>query len=277
MVKRRAAKKESGRDGFLSTAPAALIRHHGRISNGQQLLGRLLTSPGMNSAWGLLSKYVEGKDWPSSYYANPYMQLWSAIIRIRQASRAPRKTQKQIDDELKEIQGYAQKLRDAIVDPDREGRRPRNLPPKTGARFDYPRVHEYFPDDVMKINMRAISLQDDAWEKAAGNGPVRAAIADRLLTIWPQLSEVLDQLIDNIRRERGREKAAVSYVLRRRKKKSGDDLTPERFFVIGVVTDLKQRFGVERQTAIAIAASIAAAISGEHITTEFVTKAMRGR
>lgn len=232
----------------------------------------------MNDTWTTLSPYVDRKGWQPSqgYYSNPYIQLWSEICTLLLKARRRTKTKAEIDDDLNKIEECAKTLRDAIVDPDRTNFRwPRGAAAKTGARFDYLSLYEYFPAEVMKINMQAIPLPDEAWEAVRGDGMARANIAGRLLPIWPSLSEVLDELLAKIQRERDAERANIPVVQRRRKKKSGDDLTPQRFFVIGVVSHLEQRLGVERKKSEAIAAAIATATLGEDIPTDFVSKAMR--
>lgn len=263
---------------FLNAAPSPLIRHYGRITNGRERLERLLTLPQMNDVWVTLSPYVARRGWKPSdgYYGDPYIQLWSEICHLLLNARKKKKTQAELDDDLEKIEEYAKKLRHAIVDPDRTNVHwSRDAAAKTGARFDYVPLYEYFPAEVMKINMQAIPLPDDAWAAAQGDGPGRAHIAGCLLPIWPTLSEVLDELLARIQRERDAERATTPVVQRRRKNKSGDDLTPQRFFVIGVVSHLEQRLGVERKKSAAIAAAIATATLGEDIPTDFVSKAMR--
>ncbi len=268
---------------YLSTAPAALIRHHGQSSNGKEILGRLLTqtrNTKMERAWTIVSSHINAQDQKRSHIAspnNPYRRLWSEIGMLLIKSRRPQKALLDLDRDLHEIEKLATALRDKIIDPDRTGQPwPRTAEPKTGARFDYPLLYEYFPAEVMKLNMQNIPLPDDAWEQANDMG--RADIAHRLLCTWPTLSEVLDELLAKIKQERTKENERKRPVKRDRKTGGDASNRRERYFVVELAQYLERAFQMNRKTeSIPVTAAIAAAVFNQKVLNDFVRHALRGR
>lgn len=277
-MKVKAIEKQQGENAYLKTAPETLIRFYNPTMNGAKIMERLLTKRQMAEAWEILSSHInanEERAHRDSYGLNPYHLLWGEIGTTLLNSRRAEKTKEEIDFDLKKIEQYATDLRNAIIDPDRTDRRwSRTAAPKTGARFDYLYLYNYFPAEVMKLNMQCIPLQDDAWEKA--DVMERWSIADRLLRIWPHLSEVLDELIAKVRQERKKEKERVRPVTRDRKTSGGASNKKERYFVVQIAHYLERTFQLDRKTeSIPVTAAIAAAVFNQKVLHDFVGKALK--
>lgn len=263
---------------FLDSAPASLRYLYSITGVGKDKLHRLLTDRAMAKAWTILAGQA-GSTFRNQRFSvrspnEPYRRLWANIVQLLLSK--PERKPSEIAAELNDIMKNAKALRQAIVDPDRDRHpRPRSLPSKTGARFDYRPLYEYFPQQVMRINMQGASLRDDAWAKA--DDLERSSIAYRLLLAWPTFSEVLDELIAHIERERARESSRRRSVKRERKARSGDSTTKDRSLVVGLTEYLEQDFGMTRDDAIAVTGPMATAVLGKNILKDFIRKALRGK
>ena len=290
-----AISRQQSESAYLNSAPEALILHHRVTGVGKEILGRLLTQPKMDKAWPIISSHVKvqiytptgqpyGKDNPNE----AHHLFWSQIVSIIFKSRAPEKSSVDLDDDLEKIEQSAKDLRNLIIDPDRTAQPwPRTAEPKTGARFDYPYLYDYFAAEVMELNMQEIPRPDDAWEQA--NPMERDQIAFHLLRVWPHLSEVLDELIEKIGRERKKEKERELPVKRVRKikdngsneekrKKEEERKRQERFFVVMLAKYLERELKMDRKTeSIPVTAAIAAAVFDQKVLRSFVFSALRGK
>ncbi len=254
-----AAGGKQGNASYVSSAPEALKRFHAHTRSGKEILGRLLSQPQMRNAWDLVTSNIDAQHKQQLGIhspRNPYRRLWGEICTMIR-SRAPEKKFEDVDDDLAKIEGHVTKLRDAIIDPE-----------KTDARFDYRPLYLYFPTAVMKLNMQDIPLPDDAWEKA--NPMERDEIAPRFLRAWPTLSELLDELLSAIKRERKVERE------RKRYKRTRD--MGRRFFVVNLVQYIERTFQMARDKgSIPVVAAIASAVFNQNVASNFVRAALRGK
>lgn len=280
-MKKIAVEKQQSASAYLHTAPEALILHHRVIGPGKEILGRLLTNRRMEKPWAIISSHVKvqiysptGQPYRKDSPNDPHRRFWSQIVSIISKSREPEKSLADLDDDLEKIEHFAKGLRNLIIDPARTDRpRSRAAAPKTGARFDYLPLYEYFPAAVMKLNMQDIPLPDDAWEQA--DNMRRGYIARNLMSSWPSLSGVLDELIESIRQERKNEKERARPVKRDRKTKGGESNRSRRFFVVCLTQYLERDLRLTRDDAIAVTEAIASSIYKMRGAKTFVADAMR--
>lgn len=260
---------------FLDSAPASL-RYLYRISakDIRDILRRLLTPRAMADVWKTLAKHTDSDIAQRVSYKtsrDPYWRLWREIAQQLLRSRRLEKTWKAIDDDLGRIAKLAGDLRKEIVSSDREDedkpperRRRREDPPKTGERFDHRSLEEYCPEIIKQINNQRVILD--------GSDERRGGIVE-----WPMLSEVLDELIRHVERERESERSRDRSVKHDKKTKAGESNRRQRVFVVGLAQYLERVFGLDRRTeSIPVTAAIAAAVFKEKILRDFVRKALRG-
>jgi hypothetical protein len=264
--------------------PRSLVWLYGVSGNttSKRLLGLLLDDA---ETWRVMAQHVQALNLPPmspQASQDPYRLLWAEIEQIRRLAYKTKKKPGEVREDLKDITAAVTTLRRLIIDPSREDedkpvqyRRPRSAPDKTGARFDR-MVFEHFPASVMNINVSRMQSIKNPRDWAGASVPERNAMAYGMLTEWPTLSEVLDQLAANVETARAAEQTALHAVRRDRKTKNGDSSTRERFFVIELVRYLCPVFQMQLDTAKVIAAAIASVMLGKSISKTFVSHAMRG-